>query len=58
MCEQRGVADVDWEDLFFTLAVPTSAPLKASVLATLRSCSALRDITSVGVSSGWRIEGW
>ena len=54
MCEQRGVADVDLVDLF-TLAVPTSAPLKASVLATLLSFSALRDITSVGTSSRWRI---
>ena len=54
MYEQRGVADVDLEDLF-TLAVPTIAPLKTSVLATLRSFSALRDITSVGASSCWRI---
>lgn len=49
MCEQRGVADVDLED-HFTLAVPTSAPLRASVPAALLSDSALRDITSVGAS--------
>ena len=54
MCEQREVADVDLEDLF-TLAVPTTAPLKASVPARLLSFSALRDITSIDASSRWRM---
>ena len=54
MYEQRGVADVEVEGTF-TLAVPTSAPLKASVPARLLSFSTLRDIANVGVSSWWRI---